>query len=466
MTLPKPVSIRVRLTLWYSAVLASALVLFGLAIWALMKHTLYNDLQKELVGRTASLERFVTNELREPGVHLNEELEEYCHGLPEGTYFWLFDDGNNRIFSSSAGLSPPLSKRLQKPYSPWSVWKQPVDLVHQDYAVLGGRPYRIVGQITAIETITVLQQLQTLLLTLTPAVLLVAAVGGYVLSRRALRPVDRITETARTLSIRDLSVRLPVPNTGDELERLSATWNLMLDRLENAVARLSRFTQDASHELRTPLAIIRSTAELAARRSRSEEAYRAAFGQIVEESDRLKRLVEDLLLLARGDEPLGMEKSEFSLSKLVKAVGREMEIVADHAGVTLNLKVCEPAIVVGTRSLLRRLLIVLLDNAVKYSSEGTEVTLRLIEAEGFAELEVVDSGIGIAASELELIFDRFYRSEQAREVWSGGSGLGLSLAASIAEQHNTTISVTSEPGAGSVFRVRFPLHAQQSVSAS
>ncbi len=303
----------------------------------------------------------------------------------------------------------------------------------------------------------VLSTLRLLLVTLIPVIVILASVGGLWLSRRALKPVDQITAAARSIGIGNLSGRLEVPQTGDELQRLAETWNGMLSRLEDAVSRLSRFTADASHELRTPLAVIRTTAEIAARRSRPEVQYREALNQIVGETGRMTRLVEDLLFLARCDsQPVEMPMSSLDLVAVVEDLCAQVNPLAESKNIRLACRVPQAnAEVAGNEPAIRRLVLVLLDNAIKYSRTGGEVEVNVRESGNQLHLEIRDSGPGIPESELPRIFERFYRAPEACETVQSGSGLGLSLAAGIAQQHHARIEVESAPGQGSTFRVLF-----------
>ena len=442
----REVSIRFRLTLWYSAVLATGLILFALSTWLLLARTLRHELREELDSRTQSLLAFIDTERREPGVHLLEELVEYSHGLPDSTSFVLTAADGNLVFSSRPETASPDHNRAA-PY-----------LIEERRIRIDGKLYRLTGSISTHAVHSLLARLRVLLIILTPVVLGIASLGGFPLSSRALKPVDDITQAARTLSIADLSQRLRVPRTGDELQRLAETWNAMLERLEDAVRRLSRFTQDASHELRTPLAIIRSTAEIAARKTRSEEAYRTALWQIVQESDRLTDLVQNLLLLARDEQisksalvPVDLGIVTASVVDPMRTLAQEkgIELVEEAAGSLHNI--------LGDEAALRRLLIVLLDNAIRYSTSPGKVLVKLEAGEGRTILNVADSGIGIPEADLPKIFDRFYRSETARQSWANGAGLGLSLAAAIAGQHRAEIRVVSQPGLGARFSVLFPV---------
>jgi two-component system, OmpR family, heavy metal sensor histidine kinase CusS len=461
-------SIRFRLTIWYALALTTSLGLFAFIIWFSLRQSLNHDVDTSLAQRAVSLESFVKDELDDPAVKLPEELDEYAHALPQNTFMRVQDERNSIVFMSGAAF-PWRSIALHS--EPGSV---PRILSH-------GHAYRV--RITKVPikgkfwTLSLaapldnidrlLDRLRILLITLIPAVIVVGSLGGSWLSRRALKPVDEITAAARSISIESLSKRLAVPFTGDELQRLSETWNSMLERLENAVKRLTRFTADASHELRTPLAIIRSTAEIAQRRSRSADAYREALSQIVAESEHMTELVEDLLFLARCDaETLEIVMSRLNLTALVKEVCSGMAALAESNAVSLYLQLPENAVFVrGSESSIRRLLLILVDNAVKYSRRGGCIRISLNETQEEAVLAVADSGPGITDSDLPNIFERFYRAPGISETTSPeaarptterrGFGLGLSLAAGIVQHHNARISVHSVPEQGSTFTVTF-----------
>ena len=297
-----------------------------------------------------------------------------------------------------------------------------------------------------------LDLLRLLLLSLIPAVIGIACLGGAWLSRRALRPVDEVTAAARTIGIENLSDRLPVPPTGDELERLTVGWTTMLARLDSAGGTLSQFAADASHELRTPLAVIRTSAELALRRARSPESYRESLTEIAAEAERMTQLVEDLLFLARNETPISTEPVD--LRDVLRSVASELRELAQLRGIRVHMRLDGmEAIIPGNRAALRRLFLVLLDNAIKYSHPQGEVEIA-IAVEDRIVVSVEDFGAGIGSSDLPHIFQRFFRTDKART--ETGHGLGLSLAATIAQVHGATIDVQSQEGKGSVFSVAFP----------
>ncbi len=284
-------------------------------------------------------------------------------------------------------------------------------LIARHAAIRGGRwEILLAAPLGNIEHL--LGRLKLLLFMLSPVVFLVASIGGLWLSRRALKPVDEITAAARTIGLENLSQRLHVPQTGDELQRLSETWNQMLSRLESAVNRISTFTADASHELRTPLAVIRSTAELMLRRPRSAQEYSNALSQIASESEHMTALIEDLLFLARSDaDVLELSMTTLDLRPIVRDVASCMQVLAERNRLRLQIEDSDCAVTVqGNESAIRRLLLVLVDNAVKYSRPDGTVKISLSCTEGRAVVTVTDCGPGIPQSEVQRIFERFYRS--------------------------------------------------------
>jgi signal transduction histidine kinase len=249
-------------------------------------------------------------------------------------------------------------------------------------------------------------------------------------------------------------MRLPTPQTGDELQRLTEVWNVMLGRLEAAVKTLSQFAADASHELRTPLAVIRTSAEIALRRARAPESYRESLLEISGEAERMTQLVEDLLLLARNDtHSTEMPREPLNLTDLVLDVAAELRSIAAARRIQIRVTPTESpnraGIISGNRAALRRLFLVLLDNAIKYSQPGSEVVFTV----GDAGVTIKDRGAGISRADLPHIFKRFYQADRARA--DGGFGLGLALAESITHAHGASIEVESEEGSGSTFRVIF-----------
>jgi len=239
---------------------------------------------------------------------------------------------------------------------------------------------------------------------------------------------------------------------------LSETLNDMLARLETAFAETTRFTADASHELRTPVSLIRTTAEVALRRPRSAEEYRQALEGILQESERTSGLVQDLLTLTRADAGVdGWSPSRVDLRALVGELREKLLTLCEGRGLTLHLDAPEQSVFVdGEQAALGRLVVILVDNAAKYTPAPGEVRVTLRTVDGMAEIEVADTGIGISAEDLPRVFERFYRADKARSRESGGAGLGLSIARWIVERHGGRITIESEIGKGCRVRAQLP----------
>jgi heavy metal sensor kinase len=440
-------SIRFRLTAWYALVLAAALGLFSGLLWLALRQRLLSEVDEDLAASASRFEAYFRTEAAlETGRHLRSELEEFCQALPDASYLEL--RGSN---ASAAG--PGAGFEFHYPEIRHSVTTGFRELRRQFTAQ--GETFTLSVGASLLSIRHTLDLLRLLLVSLIPAVIAIACLGGAWLSRRALRPVDEITTAARTIGIENLSQRLPVPRTGDELERLTQVWNTMLARLESAVGTLSQFAADASHELRTPLAVIRTSAELALRRARSPESYRDSLSEIAAEAERMTQLVEDLLFLARSDATIsGMPMKPLDLREVLRDVANELRDLAQLRGILVETRLGDNlAMVSGNRAALRRLFLVLLDNAIKYSRPGGAVKVSVL-LESRIVVSVEDSGIGINPSDLPHIFQRFFRADKVRT--ETGHGLGLSLAATIAQVHGGEIGAQSTEGKGSVFSAAFP----------
>lgn len=277
------------------------------------------------------------------------------------------------------------------------------------------------------------------------------------MSRRALRPVDQIIHAARSIGEQSLAQRLPVPETQDELQRLSETLNQMLERIESAFRRVTEFTADASHELRTPVALIRTTAEVALRKSRASEEYRQALEDVHAESVRTTELIQNLLTLARADAgKAALERRQIDLAPIVREASQQGQKLAQAKSLGFRADIPDAAVhTLGDASALRRLLLIVIDNAVKYTQEG-EITVRLSSANDRSEIRVSDTGVGISESDLPRVFERFYRADKSRNRDSGGAGLGLSIAKWIADVHHGAIEARSESNRGTTFVITLP----------
>jgi len=323
----------------------------------------------------------------------------------------------------------------------------------------GGELVSIVRVGTSLQPVEeTLHRLLIVLLVTVPVALMAALAGGWFLARRALRPVEAITLAAQRIAAGDLTQRLTVPPSSDEVGRLAVTFNEMIARLEASFRQVRQFTTDASHELRTPLTVMKGETELALRRPRSAEDYQRVLESSLEEIDRMTRIVDELLFLSRAD--LGEVKLEsipVRLDTLVEDIHRQATLLGQEQDVQVTLGTVTPATVRGDELRLRELLLNLVDNAIKYSQPGGKVEISLVTEGTIARLSVLDHGIGIPPDAQARIFDRFYRTDAARAHAKKGTGLGLSICKWIAEAHHGRIEVQSTEGEGSRFTVVLPL---------
>jgi heavy metal sensor kinase len=300
-----------------------------------------------------------------------------------------------------------------------------------------------------------------------PVLIVLASLIGYWLSGRGLAPVKEIIRTARGIGVKNLSSRLKVPKAHDELRLLTDTLNEMLARIESSVQRITQFTADASHDLRTPLALIRSSSELALRRSRSEEEYRETIAGILATSDETTALVENLLTLARAD--AGAATLQFQRIDLIphlRKTAEEADVLAADKGIRVVAEVPQvPVWVTADGAAIERVFRIVLENAVKYTPSGGEIGILFHNGHGASHVEIRDTGIGIPAKDLPHIFERFYRADEARSRETGGSGLGLAIAQWVVDMHQGSISAKSTLGRGSVFSISLPL-AQSPIIAN
>lgn len=459
----KNTSLSFRLTAWFSAIFLGGFVLFGIVMWLDLAYSLSQGRDRTLTRRAARIE----DVLDARGESLATRQARFGHqtdAMPEGNLIQLFDQSGRRLLplnpepadfpwpEDTAAESDEFTN-VNYGERVFRLYKHPMKS-NPDWVIL------VAGQLE--DNRNMMARFTTGLAWAIPAMLVVSAFGGYFLNRRALEPVDQITGTLRSISIGNLSQRLPVANTGDELQRLAETCNAMLARLEDAVDRINRFTADASHELRSPVALIRTVAEYGLRNPALDGESKEAFGEILAESMEAGQLLEDMLTLARAD--AGYANAVFEpveLADLVEDAVTRSRPLAEAKHQTLTVRTSGSAWVNGDRSSLRRLIAILLDNAVKYTPAGGRIGVQLIATASQASFTVSDSGIGIPEALLPRIFDRFVRADPSRgEV--NGTGLGLAIAKWIAGAHGANLTVQSREREGSVFRVEFrlmPSHA-------
>jgi heavy metal sensor kinase len=450
-----------QLTLSYCLLLALTLGLLGGGLFVILRNSMYgavdDDLRLRLQGVTRLMERQIP---RLSGEDLTEEFREHSGLRPGGDMLEVWDSRGVLVFQSASmrDYNIPIPARRDLFFDNLVVRDRPLRMLMATVPV-AGKTYSVLLATPVGNAQEVVRRLGLLLFWAIPAALLVAAIGGYWMSRKALAPVDEITQAARLIGAQNLSQRLTVPRTGDELQRLSETLNEMMERLQSSFERVMQFTADASHELRTPIALIRTAAELALRRRRDEGNYRDALQHILEEAERTSSLIESLTVLARADsESDTLPRSATDIGKVLESACDQGKTLAyaKHVEFSQNISPDVPLLMANPQS-LHRLFLILIDNAVKYTPPGGAIAARLSCDLESAVVSVEDSGIGISPEDLPHVFERFYRADKARTRDIGGTGLGLSIAKWIADAHQAVLSVKSTPDRGSTFRVTFAL---------
>ncbi len=293
-----------------------------------------------------------------------------------------------------------------------------------------------------------------------PLVVILCIIGGYFFAKRVTRPVHRLTDAALAIAGGDLRQRVPVPLARDDLQRMALTFNTMVERVEGAFIQQRRFVADASHELRTPVAVIRSMTDVALASDPSREECLALLRDVNAETERLSRLINSLLNLARADEgQLALDLEPARLDLVASDVVASVTPLASERGLSLAVKRFDPVTVSGDVGRLIQIILILVDNAINYTPQGGTITLAVSAVNGTARLAVHDTGIGIAPEDLQHIFERFYRADPARTRAAGGTGLGLALAAELARAHDGAIEVASRVGVGTTFTLVLPFAA-------
>lgn len=471
-------SIRARLTAWYVAVLAVATLTLTGASWWLSSQSVVRAADISLEARVEGVRDFLENPRTRLTVEgLQDEFSEYAE-LTRGEALLEVIDGAGVVLvrpsipgwtQMADGDAATANASNVRP-NDRLVGKLPFRVASAHVEALG-RMYRVTVAAPMGPAYAALNRFHRWLLLLLPAVLALAGAGGYWVSRRALAPVDQVTRAVQAITVQSLDQRLEVPAADDELRRLASTFNDVLARLQSAISDIVRFTADASHELRTPVSLVRTTAEVALRHERTPQEYRAALTDVLDHARSMSALVEDLLVLARTDagiEP--RETARLDLRDIVSEAGREIAELAKVRAVNVCVNTpAEPLTVKGDRLSLRRLVLILLDNAVKYSPSGNKVDLRVSgertarDGTGFAVIEVTDSGIGLDPTEASRIFERFYRGARARQHAPDGTGLGLAIAQTIVDRYCGSITLSpsgdTNGGGGCRVEVQLPLDA-------
>ena len=460
-------SIRFRLIAWYAGLLTGVFVLLGVLMYFDIKFFLESNLRDTQARRARQIadtlvarvhqtgEKYVAAEIKdlyEPEVNDRyirltraDGSTAYVSGIPSDQ---SFDPTHLPTLSSSR------KEFSQKVHLPGNTTLLIAALNYQTpegvrYLIEVGAPFDPVE--------TMLDHLSLQLALGLPIAVLIAIGGGYLLVGRALAPVDQIARKAEQITQHNLSERLPVARTADELERLSLSLNHMIGRLQDAFLNSKRFVADASHELRTPLTVVRAELESMSSNRNLAPEFRETIGSVLEEVERLARIVEQLFAISRLD--AGESQAEwvqFDLAELAATTAEQMSLLAEDKGISVSCAAARPVLVDGDRARLKQVVVNLLDNAIKYTPEKGRIQLRVAASNGYSMLEISDNGIGIPVDALPHVFERFFRVDKARTRDPEGAGLGLSIVRSICTAHGAVVEVERN-GVGSRFRVKLPI---------
>lgn len=447
-----------------------ALTVFCVSVYYLLSSELHQRLDAEVKTTIEGISRLLVNELAEGETEtqaLHSALSE--HYFPNQAAAILDVQGNlliekklpnNHRAELQPGLPAPteaiqlFTLRPNSNSARVATKRLKVDFENKAYLIVVSQPLNSLSD--------QLQLLREILLATVPLALLLAGLGGWFLARKSLTPVVAMSESARRISAENLDERLPVANGRDELGNLAATFNEMLERLRASFSLQRQFMADASHELRTPLSVIRTAASVTLEKSqRDENEYREALAMIDRQAIRLARIVEDLFTLARADTGRReLKRQDFYLDELIADTARAASVLAERKGVTVEFAPTAETLYRGDEDLLRQMMLNLLDNAIKFTSAGGKICLRLSQNDSRHVITVADTGSGIPTEAQPYIFERFYRADQARsrsdQANGSGAGLGLSIARWIAEAHNGSLNLAKSDQTGSVFVVSLP----------
>jgi heavy metal sensor kinase len=426
-------SFRFRLTVWYVALFSLLFVVFSIFLHGLLSKDLRTRLDQSLTSEANTASALFEDELVEEKGDVRLAATEAVAGLRlHGSRVAILS--GSRLLASSGPVS------------------------QQESAAVVAQAARNASPDLALDSIAAdLGVVRRVIFLALPLLLGLAGIGGYLLTTHSLAPLNWMAEQAREITGSNLNRRLEIGNAAEELAVLAASFNELLARLDESFEAMRRFVADASHELRTPIAVIRGEADVALSHDRGAAEYQESLAIVLDESRRLSRLVDDLLNLARADAGrVKLEVQEFYFNELLTECCRSMQTLASASDITLECGSAGDVQFRGDEALLRRLVINLLDNAIRYTPPGGKVSAVLEADAAAAHIRISDTGMGIPPDAAPHVFERFYRADKARSRQDGGFGLGLSIVKWITEAHNGSVELTRNPGPGTTFTVTLP----------
>jgi heavy metal sensor kinase len=455
-------SFRLQLTVWYLLLFTVLFLSFSVFLYGVLSRALYQRLDQTLSSEVGTAVEIFRGELVElhgdiPGAAAEAMAEMGVRGVLVAVF-----QGNKLLASNAPFNSPDLlaiaaqtgsGDRPQILTTVQRFGNEGSRAVARRFSINGSQYVLLAAE--SLQSIKGdLRAVRRVLYLALPLVLLVAGLGGFFLATKSLAPLRWMAEQARNVTAKNLHSGLDIGAAHEELRVLSDSFNELLSRLDQSFETMRRFVADASHELRTPLAVIRGEADVALDHDRKPAEYKESLAIIQDEARRLTRLIDDLLNLARADAGhVNLRVEEFYLNDLLAECCRSVRGAAGVKNITLECDSPGDVVCRGDQELLRRLVLNLLDNAIRYTPPGGTVSARLEAGDGNLRLQVADTGVGIPPEAARHIFERFYRGDQARSRQNGGFGLGLSIVKWIAESHRGTVELSSQPGAGTTFTV-------------
>ncbi len=459
-----PWNVRTRLTLWYVGVISGILFLFSCGISAVIFFELRTQLDEHAIEELETIEGFLR--FRPDGKVVLQSIG-HDHPYPATAQERFIEvramDGgvlfrNELLGNRSLGREPGPDEGIG------SYRERSIRLSDGTRVRLISKRHNIEGKPTLIRLGFNEQTFWRRFFSVAaglflglPLALMLAGLCGHFLARRALSPIQEMARRVQEINAEQLNERLVIENPRDELGALAAAFNDTLARLERSFEQLRRFTSDAAHELRTPLTAIRSVGEVALQKQSGPYDYREAISSMLEEANRLSRLVDALLLVARADSgQVQLERINLPALEIARETAALLDVLAEEKGQTISIQGDESARVHADRTVLRQVLLNLLDNAIKYSPPDGRIAIRVGGDGHTTAIEVEDTGSGIPAEHRERVFDRFYRVDEARSRDTGGAGLGLAIAKWGAEVHGGRLELESNAGSGCIFRLSLP----------
>lgn len=468
-------SIRARLTLWYVVILGFIILVADLFLYNSYKNSLIASIDDTLymlaeeVEHTILMEspaawrkeiknvrdEFLTHRffIQVLGIKETNEGREIQRIIPSGVLAGsVYPPAGKDIIHTMNDTPEYLDVRFK------SLSVHPIRVILFPVVKEGVTTYIIQVGTSLRKAYQALDSLVIILLIAAPFMLVLSSLVGYLILTRAFKPVESVVRAARQITAEDLSHRIDLKGKEDEIGELVKTFNRMIDRLQLSVERIKEFSSDVSHELKTPLTIMRGEMDVTMRRERDKGEYKDAFRSVYEEVKKLETIIDNLLFLSQAD--IRQSRAAFEKTPLYEVLINEVEKMrklADRKNVRFIIKEMAALYVKSDASLLERLIMNLIDNAIKYTPDGGEIKISLRENKGFALMEIEDNGVGIPAASLPHVFDRFYRVDKSRSNRSRGAGLGLSIAKQVAILHDAEIRVKSKVNKGTRVTVRFPV---------